>query len=47
MKIILLSHPGLCTDAKMEEYVDRMITETTWYAEAIKNHKANCGLPSA
>ena len=47
MKIISLSHSGLCTDAKMEEYVDRMITETTWYAEAIKNHKTNCGLPSA
>lgn len=36
-----------CTDEKLPGYMDRLASQTTWYAEAIKNHKEANGLPSA
>lgn len=37
---------GSCIDKNMVEHIDRMVAETTWYAQAIKIHKQTHGLPS-
>jgi len=36
-----------CTNEQIVTYVDRMIKEAIWYAQAVKNHKEANGLPSA
>ena len=44
---MIIPFSGNCIDEQVVKYVDRMITETVWYAEAIRNHKRSNGLPSA